>query len=126
VILLLAPLIALAAVGAVALLLRAQRGGQRVLVGSVVETARQRGPLPSILYFTGETCTICHTAQKPALRVLAAGLDPGIEIREIDIAVEPALARAQERGLMEARTGGWRPSALGRRFLNDLQAGFLA
>jgi thioredoxin-like negative regulator of GroEL len=93
VILLLAPLIALAAVGAVALLLQVQRGGQRVLVGSVVETARQRGPLPSILYFTGETCTICHTAQKPALRVLAAGLDPGIEIREIDIAVEPALAR---------------------------------
>jgi oxygen-independent coproporphyrinogen-3 oxidase len=40
--------------------------------------------------------------------------------------VEPALARAQERGLLEARTGGWRPSALGRRFLNDLQAGFLA
>jgi oxygen-independent coproporphyrinogen-3 oxidase len=40
--------------------------------------------------------------------------------------VEPALARAQERGLLEPRTGGWRPSALGRRFLNDLQAGFLA
>jgi putative oxygen-independent coproporphyrinogen III oxidase len=40
--------------------------------------------------------------------------------------VEPALARAQQRGLLEPRTGGWRPSALGRRFLNDLQAGFLA
>jgi thioredoxin-like negative regulator of GroEL len=93
VILLLAPLIAVAAIGAVAVLLRVQRGGQRVLVGSVVETARQRGPLPSILYFTGESCTICHTAQKPALRTLAVGLDPGIEIREIDIAVEPALAR---------------------------------
>jgi thiol-disulfide isomerase/thioredoxin len=93
VILLLAPLIALAAVGAVALLLRVQRGGQRVLVGSVVETARQRRSLPSILYFTGESCTICHTAQRPALRALAVDLDPGIEIREIDIAVEPELAR---------------------------------
>jgi oxygen-independent coproporphyrinogen-3 oxidase len=41
-------------------------------------------------------------------------------------AVEPALARAQDRGLLEPRTGGWRPSALGRRFLNDLQASFLA
>jgi oxygen-independent coproporphyrinogen-3 oxidase len=40
--------------------------------------------------------------------------------------VEPALARAQQRGLVEPRTGGWRPSALGRRFLNDLQASFLA
>ena len=49
--------------------------------------------LPSILYFTGESCTICHTAQRPALRALAAGIDPGISIREIDIAVEPELAR---------------------------------
>jgi thioredoxin-like negative regulator of GroEL len=92
-ILLLAPLIAVAAVGAVALLLRVQRGGQRELVGSIVETAGSRAPLPSILYFTGEACTICHTAQKPALRALAADIDPGIDIREIDIAVEPELAR---------------------------------
>ena len=91
-ILLLAPLIALAVVAGAALLLRAQRGGQRELVGSVVETRLQRR-LPSILYFTGESCTICHTAQKPALRTLAAGLDEAIEIREVDIAVEPALAR---------------------------------
>jgi len=92
-ILLLAPLIALAAIGGAALVLRAQRGGQRVLVGSVVESARPSSALPSILYFTGEACTICHTAQRPALRALAAGLDPGIQIREVDIAVEPALAR---------------------------------
>jgi hypothetical protein len=92
-ILLLAPLIALAAVGGAALVLRAQRGGQRVLVGSVVESSRPSSALPSILYFTGEACTICHTAQRPALRALASGLDPGIQIREVDIAVEPALAR---------------------------------
>jgi thioredoxin-like negative regulator of GroEL len=92
VILLLAPLIAFAVVAGAALLLRAQRGGQRELVGSVVETRMQRR-LPSILYFTGEHCTICHTAQKPALRALAAGLGETIEIREVDIAVEPALAR---------------------------------
>lgn len=92
-ILLLAPLIAIAAVGAMALLVRVQRGGQRELVGNVVETTGTPGPLPSILYFTGDACTICHTAQKPALRTLAAGIDPGIDIREIDIAVEPELAR---------------------------------
>ncbi len=91
--LLLAPLIALAAIGVVALLLRAQRGGQRELVGSVVESTRASGRLPSILYFTGEHCTICHTAQRPALRALTAGLDSTVEIREIDIAVEPELAR---------------------------------
>jgi thioredoxin-like negative regulator of GroEL len=92
-ILLLAPLIAIAVIGGVALLLQVQRGGQRELVGSVVETSAHAGQLPSILYFTGEACTICHTAQKPALRALAAGIDPLVEIREVDIAVEPELAR---------------------------------
>jgi thioredoxin-like negative regulator of GroEL len=92
-ILLLAPLIALAVVGAAALLLQVQRVGQRNLVGSVVEPARLGIRMPSILYFTGENCAICHSAQKPALRALAASLDGGIEIREIDVAVEPALAR---------------------------------
>jgi thioredoxin-like negative regulator of GroEL len=92
-ILLLAPLIAMAAIAGAALLLRVQRGGQRELVGSVVETSARTRPLPSILYFTGEACTICHTAQRPALRALAVGIDSAIEIREIDIAVEPDLAR---------------------------------
>jgi putative oxygen-independent coproporphyrinogen III oxidase len=41
-------------------------------------------------------------------------------------AVEPKLRHALERGLVEATAGRWRPSALGGRFLNDLQAGFLA
>jgi thioredoxin-like negative regulator of GroEL len=92
-ILLLAPLIALVVVMSAALVLRAQRGGQRELVGSTVESPRTHGSLPSILYFTGVSCTICHTAQKPALRALAEGLDERIEVREVDIAVEPTLAR---------------------------------
>jgi oxygen-independent coproporphyrinogen-3 oxidase len=45
------------------------------------------------------------------------GLDAG--------AVEPGLRAAQARGLIEFAEPRWRPSALGRRFLNDLQAGFL-
>ena len=92
-ILLLAPLIAAAVVCAAALVLRAQRMGQRALVGRVVDPPRQTGGLPSILYFTGVACTICHTAQRPALRTLAAGIGDGIEIREVDVAVEPELAR---------------------------------
>jgi thioredoxin-like negative regulator of GroEL len=90
-ILLLAPLIAIAVIGGAALLLKGQKGAQRELVGTVLEGTH--GNMPSVLYFTGEACTICHTAQRPALRALAPTLDPGIEIREIDIAVEPELAR---------------------------------
>jgi oxygen-independent coproporphyrinogen-3 oxidase len=40
-------------------------------------------------------------------------------------AVEPALAAAVGRGLLEATPLGWFPTEQGRRFLNDLQGGFL-
>jgi hypothetical protein len=118
-ILLLAPLIAVAVIGGVALLLRVQKGGQRELVGSVVETAGRGSTLPSILYFTGEACTICHTAQRPALRALAAAIDPAIEIREIDIAVEPDLAR-QYRVMSLPTTIVLGPSGL----VTDINVGF--
>lgn len=36
------------------------------------------------------------------------------------------LAKAEARGLVESQADAWRPTELGRRFLNDLQAGFLA
>jgi oxygen-independent coproporphyrinogen-3 oxidase len=39
--------------------------------------------------------------------------------------VATALERASERGLLERSALGWRPTSLGRRFLNDLQAIFL-
>ena len=40
--------------------------------------------------------------------------------------VQPLLEDAGRRGLLVQRAGGWQPTALGRRFLNDLQATFLA
>ena len=40
-------------------------------------------------------------------------------------ALAPALATGVERGLLEGTATGWRPTALGTRFLNDLQALFL-
>ncbi len=40
-------------------------------------------------------------------------------------AVEPGLRAALARGLVEFAAPRWRASGLGRRFLNDLQAGFL-
>jgi putative oxygen-independent coproporphyrinogen III oxidase len=36
------------------------------------------------------------------------------------------LAAGEARGLLERRVDGWRPTELGRRFLNDLQGSFLA
>jgi oxygen-independent coproporphyrinogen-3 oxidase len=40
--------------------------------------------------------------------------------------LEEKLMWAQGRGLLEPKADGWRPTELGRRFLNDLQASFLA
>jgi len=39
--------------------------------------------------------------------------------------VEPALFEALDRGLIEITDNGWKPTDLGGRFLNDLQASFL-
>jgi oxygen-independent coproporphyrinogen-3 oxidase len=41
-------------------------------------------------------------------------------------AVQAEIEGAARRGLLEIRPGGWQPTELGRRFLNDLQAGFLS
>jgi putative oxygen-independent coproporphyrinogen III oxidase len=40
--------------------------------------------------------------------------------------VAARLKNAEERGLMASQAGAWWPTELGRRFLNDLQASFLA
>ena len=40
--------------------------------------------------------------------------------------VERKLGEGEARGLLVRRVDGWHPSELGRRFLNDLQLGFLA
>ncbi len=46
----------------------------------------------------------------------------GLSLQSLD----DRLARAQDRGLLEPVASGWRPTELGLRFLNDLQASFLA
>ncbi len=48
--------------------------------------------VPDILYFTGENCTICHVAQRPALGWLRSLLE-GVSIREVDVARDPDAAR---------------------------------
>ena len=91
-----APLIAIAVIGVAALVLRLQRGNQRRLVGTVVDPPTQVVEAeagPSILYFTGVHCTICHTAQRPALNALDSRIASAAPIREVDVADEPELAR---------------------------------
>jgi putative oxygen-independent coproporphyrinogen III oxidase len=60
-------------------------------------------------------------------------LNAGFEARDFErrtglplASVAAALERAGERGLLERSDERWRPTELGRRFLNDLQASFLA
>jgi thiol-disulfide isomerase/thioredoxin len=92
---LLAPVIALLAIGAVMLGLTAQRRRQYQLIGRVVDSSpsSSRSDIPSVLFFTGVNCTICHTAQRPALDALEAQTDSRVTVREIDIADQPEVAR---------------------------------
>ena len=67
-----------------------------------------------------ETLSLEINGSRQRIRLCAArtGLPPA--------AVEPRLCEARERGLVETTGSGWRTTELGRRFLNDLQASFLA
>jgi coproporphyrinogen III oxidase-like Fe-S oxidoreductase len=40
--------------------------------------------------------------------------------------VEHKLVEGERQGLLARRADGWHPTELGRRFLNNLQASFLA
>ena len=94
---LLAPLVALVILGAVSYALQLQRRSQNRLVGHVVDTISPAALVlrtdPSILYFTGENCSVCHVAQKPALASLPERLGRTVSVREVDVADDPALAR---------------------------------
>ncbi len=62
-----------------------------------------------------------------ALR-LTAGFPRAVFVGRTGLPLEtlqPRLRRAESRGLLQPHESGWRPTALGRRFLNDLQADFL-
>jgi thioredoxin-like negative regulator of GroEL len=86
-----APLLAVAVVALAALALRAGQARQRRhLLGNVVD-ADVDGP--AILFFSGSACTICHTAQRPALDRLVPTLEGRVAVREVDVAAEPTLAQ---------------------------------
>ena len=93
--LLIAPFAALLILAAAAGALALQRSRQRRLVGTVptgTDAPPGAGAVPDILYFTGENCTVCHVAQRPALQRLR-GLIQDVAIREIDVALDRRSAR---------------------------------
>ncbi|HSP64613.1 MAG TPA: thioredoxin family protein [Candidatus Deferrimicrobium sp.] len=92
---LIAPLAALAVLAAAAAVLAVQRWWQRRLLGRSVlgvEPGAHGGDRPDILYFTGESCTVCHVAQRPAL-VRLRSLLSDVSIRQVDVADDPSTAR---------------------------------
>ncbi len=79
---------ALAVVGAVVLAAASletfrSRRARRLAAGATAAPARD----PYILYFTGESCTVCRTHQEPALSRLGA-----VRIDKVDAVAERALA----------------------------------
>lgn len=90
---LIAPLAAVVMLAAAWAVLALQRRSQRRLVGIAVRgTVVSGAERLDILYFTGENCTVCHVAQRPALGRLRS-LIGDVVIREIDVARDPAAAR---------------------------------
>ena len=65
---------------------------RRRLVGSWTEPALADG-IPTVLFFTGEHCSVCHFRQKPALERLKAERNGTLRVIELDAAREPDLAR---------------------------------
>ena len=48
---------------------------------------------PTILFFTGERCSVCQYRQKPALAELSDGLNGSLRVLEMDAAKEAGMAR---------------------------------
>jgi oxygen-independent coproporphyrinogen-3 oxidase len=112
--------------------------GKLTVGGRIVRTTKHRQPKE---YLAGRGARGCVETIPPeerpfeymlnALR-LVGGFAAGDYVRRTGLAfagVEPVLARLAARGLVESSGAGdearWRPTELGRRFLNDLQAAFL-
>jgi hypothetical protein len=116
---LLAPIAALLAIAVVAGVLRLQRSSQRRLLGGVAPAVG--GGTADILYFTGENCTVCHVAQRPALRRLREAITD-LQVTEIDVGVDPKAARAYRVMTLPTTVvldAGGRVSALNVGFVSE-------
>jgi oxygen-independent coproporphyrinogen-3 oxidase len=82
---------------------------------------------------TGESSLILPEDLPFEFMLNALRLNEGFTVRDYRqrtglgmASVEGKLAEGEARGLLESHADTWRPTELGRRFLNDLQASFLA
>lgn len=130
---LIAPLLAVLVLAGVAAALWLQRSSQqRRLVGRPAPTLR--GTPADILYFTGENCTICHVAQRPALQRLRESISD-LQVTEIDVGADPQSARAysvmalpttvvlDSSGRVSALNAGFVPESLLRIQVEAARAG---
>jgi putative oxygen-independent coproporphyrinogen III oxidase len=110
--------------------------GKRTASDRIVRTERPKGPkeyLAAIDAGLPPTERAIPVEERPfefflnALRLVEGFNEADFEERTgVALScIEASLAQAQERGLLEATRGGWRPTARGLRFLNDLQGLFL-
>ncbi len=105
---------------------REYQDGLQMLPASIARTATALTPI-------GERKQISPAELPFEFMLNALRLNEGFAVRDFELrtglcagAVEPKLREAGNRGLVEVTDRGWRPTELGRKFLNDLQAGFLA
>jgi oxygen-independent coproporphyrinogen-3 oxidase len=109
------------------------------LPGRILRTAKPKQPrdyqerLRSVDAVIGERRLIGRSELPFEFMLNALRLNEGFRISEFEArtglgleAIAPQLESLGLRGLIESQGAGWRPTELGRRFLNDLQAGFLA
>jgi putative oxygen-independent coproporphyrinogen III oxidase len=111
--------------------------GKVTTASGVIRTARVRHPA-TYLAADGPVARVAERRQVPErelpfeFALNALRLDAGFDVVTFTgrtglpaAALEPGLAAARSRGLIEEHEGRCRATALGRRFLNDLQALFL-
>ena len=62
------------------------------VLGGTAEPALSEGQR-TLLFFTGEHCSICKHRQKPAIDILKSELNGGLRVLEVDAAAQPALVK---------------------------------
>ena len=83
----------LAALPAAFLAVRASASLRRKRVlGQAAEPQLTQGQR-TLLFFTGEHCSICKHRQKPAIELLKSEFNGGLRVLEVDAVDEPALAK---------------------------------
>lgn len=116
-------------------ILRTEKPKQpREYLGRLGASPALAGPtLPSCPAPIGERKYIAAADLPFEFMLNALRLNEGFAVGDFEVrtglpfrSIEPALRRADNRGLIEAAAGRWRPTELGARYLNDLQSSFLA